>query len=130
MKILFRGLRTDGKGWVEGSPFFVEEENVAFIINNCQSLNLTSEDSTFKGLKVIPETLGQYTGLDDKNGNEIFVGDKLSPFSSNYQYEVVFQNGEFGVSNNIGYWGSLSKYRETCEKFNYHFEIIGNVHEQ
>lgn len=126
--VKFRGLRTDGKGWVYGD----------LLCNWTIPIILSDNDGN--EYKVIPETIGQFTGLTDKNGKEIYEGDVFTaneyPFVDNgkpnyngvvcwvftgFQYHLTLVNKDkIGISEGIN---------EVLEDGSW-IEVIGNIHEK
>ena len=87
----FHGKRIDNGEWVYG--FLIQYENGWFICNFIGDAYQYEVD---------PSTVGQFTGMKDKNGREIYEGDTvlatLKFFNiNNEKCKVIFHNGSFGV---------------------------------
>ena len=141
-EILFRGKYSKkSPDWIEGNFHRDEDTNICEIAYRYYK----KEGETKAGIWVYgvvdPETVGQYTGLKDKNGKKIFEGDIVRLTDEHNEMEwtavVVFGNPngdynwgwqlnaieEFDGNKDILLWVDMEESGAYCE-------IIGNIHDK
>ncbi len=125
-EILFRGKnKHDGK-WFYG--FSVLDKNGQSWIFTGEVLSSFSMAGEWSRTPVDSDTVGQYTGLRDKNDVKIFEGDivKGHYYKAGVRKRLV---GKVAFGYNGWIIEGLKQYKGTAERLTVSYEIIGNVHE-
>ena len=125
-QIEFRGLRIDGKGWAVGHYVKTVDKDGKFIvfILPIDGLVYRVNGCLFGDVhEVKPETVGQFTGLHDRNGVKIWEGDTVTV--NGKEYFIRFNTGVFVAESVIANHLSLLPWQ-----FNgTNVTVTGNIHE-
>ena len=118
-EILFRGKRVDNGEWTEG--YFFKSWDKVFLL-----WGMTGDCPNME--EVVPETIGQFTGVYDKNGDEIYEGDILEFDGAEIPEEeravVIYADGRFRLKNpHYDYMDDLNSLTASMEI------IVGNTYD-
>lgn len=129
-EIKFRGKRIDNGEWVYGDLVshyenqrrYIACDELAYTYTECGINRLVTE----RAHEVYPETVGQYTGMNDKKGKEIYEGDIVKLCDTNpvlFKVEIIL--GKFGYRSVFRHLDDNSiaegYFLDKCE-------VIGNIY--
>lgn len=128
-EVKFRGKCAHSDAWVYGNLIYYDNCETPDIIGYNPYMERGADDD-WRTIPVDSWTIGQYTGLKDKNGREIYEGDIVKWAYDGLCYVVAFRSGMFFASAhelNEDVFGGYPLWM-ICEA-NRLCEIVGNIYD-
>lgn len=134
-EIKFRGKRIDNLEWVFGD--LIENQGRFFIYHSTSETTIKDNNNgyiTIEAVEIDNSTVGQFTGLHDKNGKEIYEGDILQYIGRGadiigkiYYREVTFKEGSFCIyCKDLNIHSPISGYITNGVLG---WDVVGNIHD-
>ena len=118
-EIKFRG-RNVKHGWLTG--YYFVNRGVHFIVED----GIADPLNTWEDYAVDPGTVGQYTGLQDKDGKEIYEGDIIGGSNGSingyeWPFKLLIKWNDERCGFNTPAWGYMDS--------THYYDVIGNIHD-
>ena len=118
-EILFRGKSKNSNEWVQGGILQTENRAEIYVPHDSYGAIAEPPFCDVEIVEVDPETVGQYTGLTDRNGKKIFEGDILKGVQDDL-FIMKWHRGQF-IAENVKDW--LFAFKGQAG------EVVGNIHD-
>jgi uncharacterized phage protein (TIGR01671 family) len=117
-EILFRGKRYNGE-WIYDSETYIRDGDGIWL-----------SDDDLNVVQVQEDTVGQYTGMKDKNGEKIFEGD-IVKYSTTCEIFTVAWHGSFAefVISELQKPNKATRGSKNMYLVNRYCEVIGNIYD-
>ncbi|MBQ9347844.1 MAG: hypothetical protein IJT94_11010 [Oscillibacter sp.] len=129
--ICFRGQQNDTREWRYGS--FAQVDGDAFIISPFSKMNDEYGVTVPDCVQVLRETVGEFTGLVDQNGKQVFEGDycRLTRTAVLAYGIITFRNGCFWFVETAMYEEGKQNWVRLCDLDvnGFKIEVKGNIHD-
>lgn len=121
-EILFKGKRADNGEWVLSVNLIQKYRN------ETKKVYFSKGIETSDYFEIIPETVGQYTGLTDRNGTKLFGGDIVQDEQSGYEYIIKWFQ-EYACYALADRRGNMAFDADEIEMFLNDLVVVGNIHD-
>ena len=139
-EILFRGKRIDINEWIEGYYAVSPTDSKSYIYAKDYTEVDIAEDGlhvAYRLIQVFPATVGQYTGLTDKNGTRVFEGDILkiinkyqSPFDDDTnEYTDITTDVVHFDDEGLCFSYGKSPFLCVADNVTAEYEVVGNIYD-